>query len=83
MARISIETANKHLENNSREYKYVNNFYLKQRGENTFIRPLLADINDIEVYSIHNVRMTSKTHTIMWSVNIKDSMRPPTHALKN
>ena len=61
MARISIETANKHLENNSREYKYVNNFYLKQRGENTFIRPLLADIKDIEVYSIHNVRMTSKT----------------------
>lgn len=46
-------------ENNSGG-KYVNEFRLKGDGNRTIIKPLVEDLNDVEVHSVHKVRMTSK-----------------------
>ena len=40
--------------------KYVNEFRLKGDGNRTIIKPLVEDLNDVEVHSVHKVRMTSK-----------------------
>jgi len=59
MARLSLEEANERLDN-QKSFGYINQFYLTDDKEHTIVRFLLKDVSDIEVYSIHQVKMTSK-----------------------
>ena len=60
MARLSLEEANERLEN-QKSFGYINQFYLTDDKEHTIVRFLLKDSADIEVYSVHQVKMTSKS----------------------
>lgn len=55
-------------ENNSGG-KYVNEFRLKGDGNHTIIKPLVEDLNDVEVHSVHKVRMVSKNGK-SYSINV-------------
>lgn len=43
--------------------KYIREFFLKGDGSHTIIKPLVEDVNDIEVNTVHKVRMTKKDGT--------------------
>lgn len=65
MARMSISNAMSALkaQEESRSNfsgKYVNKFIMKGDGAQTFVKFLIEDLNDVEVYSVHQVRMKSK-----------------------
>lgn len=59
MSRISINEANERL-NNQSTGNYINTFYLKNDKDHTIVRMLLDDVTNIEVHSVHEVKMTSK-----------------------
>ena len=59
MARLSLEQASERLDNQS-SFGYINKFFLTDDKEHTIVRMLLKDVADIEVYSVHDVKMTSK-----------------------
>ena len=62
MSRISITDAEKRLDDRANSnYNYVNQFFLTKDKEHNIVKFLLKDIADIEVYSVHVVKMTSKT----------------------
>lgn len=59
MSRISLNEANERL-NNQSTGNYINTFYLKNDKDHTIVRMLLDDVTNIEVHSVHEVKMTSK-----------------------
>lgn len=59
MARINLTEANDRLDN-QKNFGYINTFFLTKDKEHTIVKPLLSDMNDLEVHSIHEVKMTSK-----------------------
>lgn len=59
MSRISLQEANERLDNQQRG-NYINTFYLRNDKDHTIVRMLLDDVANIEVHSIHEVKMTSK-----------------------
>lgn len=60
MSRLSINEANERLSNQNTSSNYINTFYLKNDKDHTIVRLLLEDVTQIEVHSIHEVKMTSK-----------------------
>lgn len=62
MARLNLNEAENRLNNrNQSDFRFISNFYLTRNGENTFVRPLIKSTDEIECYSVHNVRMTGKS----------------------
>lgn len=59
MARLSLDEANERL-SNQKSFGYINKFYLTDDKEHTIVRFLLKDVADIEVFSVHDVKMTSQ-----------------------
>lgn len=62
MSRMSFETANERIDQQS-QYSggnYTNTLMLKDK-ENAFVLSLLKDVTDVDVYSVHKVKMTSKS----------------------
>lgn len=58
---MSLSEMNERLDNQQTgSFNYINQFYLKNDKDRNFVRILLHDASDIEVYSVHNVKMTSK-----------------------
>lgn len=61
MARMTLEDADKRLkERDTSSGGFVNTFYLKNDKDTNIVKFLLDDVKDIEVYSVHEVKMTSK-----------------------
>lgn len=61
MARMNLNEANERLDNQQQgSGNYINQFYLKNDKDHTIIQMLIKDVADIEVHSIHEVKMVSK-----------------------
>lgn len=59
MSRLSLQDAEERLDNQQKG-NYINTFYLKNDKDHTIVQMLLDDVADIEVHSVHEVKMTSK-----------------------
>lgn len=60
MSKISLQEVNERLNNQRSGGNYINTFYLKNDKDHTIVQMLLDDVVNIEVHSIHEVKMTSK-----------------------
>ena len=63
MARLSIAEMDKNISEQgsyqASDYKFIPTLYLKDK-QSAFVKILLKNIEDVEVHSVHKVRMTSK-----------------------
>lgn len=59
MSRITLAEMNDRLDNQQKG-NYINQFYLRNDKDHTIVQMLLDDVANIEVHSVHEVRMTSK-----------------------
>lgn len=60
MARLNLNEAESRLDNQTQRGNYINQFWLKNDKDHTIVQMLLKDISEIEVHSVHEVKMTSK-----------------------
>lgn len=58
--RIGLDEVDARLEKQQMNFGYINTFYLSKDKDHTIVRFLLEDVKDIELYSVHRVKMTSK-----------------------
>lgn len=59
MSRLSLDEMNTRLDN-QKSFGYINKFFLTDDKEHTIVRFLLGDVKDIEVFSVHDLRMRSQ-----------------------
>lgn len=60
MSRLTIEQAESRSAQAS-NMKYINQFYLTDDKDKTIVKVLLDDIKDLEVHSVHRIKMRSKS----------------------
>lgn len=58
--RLTINQAEERAESRENRNGFINQFYLLDDGDTAIVKFLLNDVSDIEVHSVHMVRMTSK-----------------------
>lgn len=70
MARINLEEMKTRLDQQN-SGSFISSFYLKGDGSHNIVKFLLNSVNDIEIFSVHSVRLAGKNGNYFNSVNCK------------
>lgn len=68
MARINLEEMKTRLDN-QQSGNFIPSFFLKGDGSHNIVKFLLNSVNDIEIFSVHSIRLAGKNGNFFNSVN--------------